>query len=68
MCVAYYSVAYDSNLFPKSCILKVYKEDAVVKTLNFPIRNPHNLNKAMNEARKAGALLVKKIIDEEMLK
>ncbi|VEH87635.1 Uncharacterised protein [Neisseria animaloris] len=26
MCIAYYSVNYDSHVSPKSCILKVYKD------------------------------------------
>ena len=67
MCIAYYSVNDDRHLFPKACILKVYKDGRLVQTFTFPVRNPNFRNKAVNEACKAGELMVKEIIDAEML-
>ena len=65
----FYTVNPDSLSFPKSYILKVFRdkdnESQCIKTLCFPIRNPTLKQKTENEAHECGRLFVKELMDKE---
>lgn len=66
----YYTVNPDSFSFPKAYIVRVFKEDnetRCLKTVSFPIRNPRLPNKTRNEANEFGRLLVKQMMDKELI-
>lgn len=68
MCIAYYSIDLDRFFNSKSYLLRIYKNDNLVRTVNFPISNPHFPQRTYRMADKCGRAEVAKIIDAEMLK
>lgn len=65
----FYTVNPEPVSFPKSYILKVFKdindESQCVKTLCFPISYPALKNKAEIAANECGRLLVRELMNEE---
>lgn len=68
MCIAYYSIDLDTLFGSKSYLLRIYKNDHLIQTVNFPISNPHFPQRTYRKADDFGRTQVKKIIDAEMLK
>ncbi len=66
MSLAFFTVDTDRFHYPKSFIVRVYHEDELVNTTNFPIGNPNLTNRTKNQACEFGRLSVKKIIDGVM--
>lgn len=68
MCTIYYAIDLDSFFNSKSYLLRIYKDDEVIRTVNFPIQNPHLPQKTYNKADKFGRAEVKRIMDAELAK
>lgn len=68
MCIAFYTVNPDNPTFPKSYIVRIFKDDSLIRTVSFPICNPHHRTKAVNQASEFGRLAVREIMDKEFAK
>ena len=66
--VVYYTVNPDSKFSPKSFLVRIFKNDDLVRTVVFPICNPHHHTKAKNQASELGRLAVREIMDKELAK
>lgn len=68
MSLAFYTVNPEPELFPKAYIVRIFKEDTLVRSAFFPICNPHHRTKAKNQASEFGRLAVREIMDKEAAK
>ncbi len=68
MSVVYYSIDLDSFFDSKSYLLRIYKNDSLIKTVNFPISNPYFPQRVYRKADKFGRVEVAKIMDMELCK
>ncbi|MBF0804053.1 MULTISPECIES: hypothetical protein [unclassified Neisseria] len=65
MSSAYYTVTPEPELFPKSYIVRIFKDDNLSRTVCFPVCNPLNRVKTVNQACEYGRLAVRQIMDRE---
>ena len=68
MCLAFYTVNPEPELFPKAYIVRIFKEDELMKSVCFPVGNPNHLTKAKNQACEYGRLAVREMMDKEVSK
>ena len=68
MCIAFYTVNPDRLDFPKSYIVRIFKDDGLIRTVSFPVCNPHHRVKTVNQASEYGRLAVREIMDKEFAK
>lgn len=70
MCIVFYTVNPEPPKFPKSFIVRVFKDDSDVtrclKTVNFPISSPDRISQIRNAANEYGRLSVREIISKEV--
>ncbi len=66
MCIAFYTVNPDNPTFPKSYIVRIFKDDSLIRTVCFPICNPNFASKTKNQASEYGRLAVREIMDKEL--
>ena len=70
MCIVFYTVNPEPPKFPKSFIVRVFKDDSDVtrclKTVNFPISSPDRISQIRNAANEYGRLSVSEIISKEV--
>ncbi|HFC8506627.1 Uncharacterised protein [Neisseria subflava] len=71
MCIVFYTVNPEPPTFPKSFIVRIFKDDGdrtqCLKTINFPISSPDHLFHAQNAANEYGGLYVSGIMNKEHL-
>lgn len=71
MCIVFYTVNPEPPTFPKSFIVRIFKDDKdrtqCLKTINFPISSPDHLFHAQNAANEYGRLYVIGIMNKEHL-
>ena len=68
MTCVFYTVNPEPPVFPVSFIVRIFKNDELVRTVNYPICNPNRLPQAENKAEAFAKLEVAKIIDMELMK
>ena len=68
MCIAFYTVNIDNPTFPKSYIVRIFKDGTLIRTVFFPICNPNYTSKTKNQASEYGRLAVREIMDKELAK
>lgn len=72
MCIVFYIVNPEPPKFPKSFIVRIFKDDSDVtsclKTVNFPISSPGRISQIRNAANEYGRLSVREIISKEVSK
>ena len=70
MCIVFYTVNPEPPKFPKSFIVRIFKDDSGVtrclKTVNFPIFSPDRISQIRNAANEYGRLSVREIISKEV--
>lgn len=70
MCIVFYTVNPEPPKFPKSFIVRVFKDDSDVtrclKTVSFPISSTDRISQIMNYANEYGRLSVSEIISKEV--
>lgn len=70
MCIVFYTVNPEPPKFPKSFIVRIFKDDSnftcCLKTVNFPISSPDRISQIMNAADEYGRLSVSEIISKEV--
>lgn len=70
MCIVFYTVNPEPPKFPKSFIVRVFKDDAdntqCLKTVNFPISSPDRIPHTQTAANEYGRLSVREIISKEV--
>ena len=70
MCIVFYTVNSEPPTFPKSFIVRIFKEDdkdfLCLRTVNFPISSPDRIYKTQNEANEYGRLSVREIMSKEL--
>ena len=71
MCIVFYTVNPEPPTFPKSFIVRIFKDDEdctqCLKTINFPISSPDHLFHTQNVANEYGRLYVSGIMNKEHL-
>ncbi|OSI18619.1 hypothetical protein BWD09_02325 [Neisseria dentiae] len=68
MFIAFYTVNPDDYTSPKSYVVRIFRDDILIRTVSFPICNPHNRVKTLNQAYEFGRLAVREIMDKELAK
>ena len=69
MCIVFYTVNPEPATFPKSFIVRIFRDDEdctqCLKTINFPISSPDHLFLVQNVANEYGRLYVSGIMSKE---
>lgn len=63
MCIAYYTVIRVPEFKPKACIVQIYVDGQIFRTVNFPIGRPDFYAKTVNQANEYGRLAVREVMD-----